>query len=461
MNGSHHVVLVGGGFAGLHAAIHLGNCGARVTLIDRCNHHLFQPLLYQAATGALSPANIAAPLRSVLKRYKNIEVLMEEVVDFDLESKEVLLSECKIGFDTLVVAAGAENFYFGNSWEDTAPGLKTLEDAVEIRRRIFSAFEEAERKALEQQGETGRDGNRFENHSRKKPFSGTDADPLLTFVVIGGGPTGVELVGALHEIARDTLRHDFRGIDPRTARIVLIEGRERLLSMFHPSLSDATQRSLEKLGVVVRLHSTVKDIAPGVVVTERDGKKETIMANTVLWAAGVKESRLGARLAEAAGIQADRAGRIPVEGDLSIPGRDNVFVLGDMARCADAKGVPLPGVAPVANQQGEYVARLIRSRLSGKKPPRPFRYRDYGTMATIGRFRAVAQMGRVCMKGFPAWLAWLFIHLMYLVQFQNRVLVFMQWMMNFLTWNRSARLITEKYPQPVRIEEEEQESVSV
>ena len=264
-----------------------------------------------------------------------------------------------------------------------------------------------------------------------------------------------------NEIARDTLRNDFRGIDPRTARIILIEGKDRLLRTFDPWLSEATQQSLEKLGVVVKLQTMVKEIVPGVVVTECDGKKETIMANTVLWAAGVKASRLGARLAEAADVQLDRMGRIRVEGDLSVAGRDDVFVLGDMARCADIDGNPLPGVAPVAIQQGEYVARLIRRRLAGKRPPKPFCYRNYGLMATIGRLRAVAQIGPLRMKGFPAWLAWLFIHLMYLVQFQNRVLVLTQWTMNFLTWNRSARLITEKYPQPVRIEEVEQESISV
>ena len=455
MNYPQHIVIVGGGFAGLHAALHLGNCDSRVTLIDRCNHHLFQPLLYQAATGALSPANIAAPLRSVLKRYKNIEVLMEEVLDFDLESKEVLLSECQIHFDTLIVAAGAENFYYGNSWEENAPGLKTLEDAVEIRRRVFSAFEEAERKSLELRGEGA-----FVNHSKQKPFSSAEADPLLTFVVIGGGPTGVELAGALHEIARDTLRHDFRGIDPQTARIILVEGQDRVLGMLDPELSEATQNTLEKLGVVVKLNTMVKEIAPGFLVTEQDGKKETILANTVLWAAGVKASHLGARLAEAAGVKVDRMGRIPVDDDLSIPGHEDLFILGDMARCADSKGRPLPGIAPVAIQQGEYVARLIRRRLRNRKPPAPFRYRNYGVMATIGRLRAVAQIGPLRLKGLFAWLAWLFIHLMYLVQFQNRVLVFMQWTMNFLTWNRSARLITEKYPQPVRIEEVEQETVS-
>ena len=390
-----------------------------ITLVDRRNFHLFQPLLYQVATGGLSPANISAPLRSVLKRRKNARVLLAEVCDFDLANRRVILTDGVLDYDTLVVATGATHHYFGNDhWESLAPGLKTIEDATEIRRRIFMAFEAAER--------------------AERPEK---VQELLTFVVVGGGPTGVELAGALAEIARDTLTHEFRSIDPADARIVLLEGTDRVLPSYPGSLPAKAKKQLEQLGVTVRTGTLVSDIAADHVTIRAGEQTERIPTRTVLWAAGVKASTLSRRIASLAGIETDRAGRIPVEPDLTVAGYPEVFVIGDMASFACGPGEFLPGVAPVAIQQGKHVARTIRNRLQNKSTP-PFRYRDYGTMATIGRHRAVAVCGPLGFSGFVAWLAWLFVHLMNLIEFRDRVFVLIEWAWNYVTWNRGARLIT-------------------
>ena len=414
------IVIVGGGFGGLYTARRLRSLPVDVTLLDRRNFHLFQPLLYQVATGALSPANIAAPLRAILKRSRNVRVLLADVTAFDVARRRVAATSGEFPYDTLVVAAGVRHQYFGHDeWESEAPGLKTLEDAVEMRRRILLAFERAE----------------------------TETDPaerraLLTFVIVGAGPTGAELAGALGEIARHTLRREFRSIDPAEARILLVEGGARVLTAYPPELSAKAERSLASLGVETLLNASVTAVQGGRVTISRAGATDTIEARTVLWAAGVAASPLAAALAAATGATTDRAGRIGVGKDLTLPGHPEIFVIGDMAALADEKGRPLPGVAPVAMQQGRYVARAIAGRLAGRPIAEPFRYRDKGSMATIGRGRAIADLGFLRLSGYPAWLAWLFIHLMYLVQFGNRVLILVQWAWNYLTWNRSARLIT-------------------
>lgn len=419
MEKPHHVVIIGGGFGGLYAARSLKRAPVWVTLIDRRNFHLFQPLLYQVATGGLSPANIAAPLRAILKRQKNTRVLLAEVIDIDAANRRVVLSDGEVGYDTLIVATGARHNYFGNDqWEKLAPGLKTIEDATEMRRRILLAFEAAERES--------------------------DPDKLqgwLTFVVVGAGPTGVELAGTLGEMARHTLKHDFRAINPADARIFLVEGLDRVLPSYPPELSAKAQAALARLGVSVRTGAIVTDIQSDAVTLRCGERSERIPTRTVLWAAGVQASPLGRALAAAAGATLDRVGRVVVKPDLSLPGHPEIFVIGDLAHFSHQTGKPLPGVAPVAMQQGRYVAKLVERRLRGEEMP-PFRYKDYGSMATIGRAAAVADLGRLRFSGFFAWLTWLFIHLMYLVQFENRVLVLMQWALNYFTRNRYARLIT-------------------
>ncbi|MEO8587341.1 MAG: NAD(P)/FAD-dependent oxidoreductase [Acidobacteriota bacterium] len=421
MNGARpRIVLVGGGFGGLYTARRLGSLPVDVTLLDRRNFHLFQPLLYQVATGALSPANIAAPLRAILKRSRNTRVLLADVTGFDVERRRVFATSGEFPYDTLVVAAGVRHQYFGHDdWESEAPGLKTIEDAMEMRRRILLAFERAE----------------------------TETDPaerraLLTFVIVGAGPTGAELAGALGEIARHTLSREFRAIDPAEARILLVEGGARALAAYPPELSAKAERSLAAIGVETVLNASVTSVQGGRVTISRGGAPDTIEARTILWAAGVVASPLAAALAAATGAPTDRAGRIAVQENLTLPGHPEIFVLGDMAAFSDTKGHPLPGVAPVAMQQGRYVARVIAGRLAGRVVKEPFRYRNRGSMATIGRGRAIADLGFLRLAGYPAWLAWLFIHLMYLVQFGNRVLILVQWAWNYLTWSRSARLIT-------------------
>jgi NADH dehydrogenase len=423
----HRVVIIGGGFGGLNAARTLRRAPVSVTLLDRRNFHLFQPLLYQVATGGLSPANIAAPLRGILSRQRNATVLLAEAVDIDVARRAVLLSDGEVTYDTLVVATGASHHYFGHDeWAPLAPGLKTIEDAIEIRRRLLVAFEAAER-------EPDREVRRA----------------WLTFVVVGGGPTGVELAGALGEIANDTLKHDFRSINPAEAEILLLEAADRVLPVYPADLSAKAERALGRLGVTVRTDSAVTGIEAHAVAIRRGEREEAIAARTVLWAAGVQASPLGRRLAEATGAETDRAGRLIVQPDLTVPGHPEVFVIGDLALCRDERGQPLPAVAPVAMQQGRYVGRVIESRLRDKAV-RPFRYRHRGSMATIGRATAVADLGRVHLSGYLGWLAWLFVHLMNLVGYQNRLLVLLQWAWNYVTRNRAARLITGASPFPLR-----------
>lgn len=433
MDGPHKVVIVGGGFGGLVAARSLGRAAVRVTLLDRRNFHCFQPLLYQVATGGLSPANIAAPLRGVLKRQRNTQVLLAEVVGFDVPGRRVLLSDSdpadgvaertSVTYDTLVVATGASHNYFGNEhWAALAPGLKTIEDATAIRHRILVAFERAERAA-----------------------ESADVRALLTFVIVGAGPTGVELAGAVSEIARDTLRREFRTINPADARIVLVDAADRVLPGYPPDLSARAAASLARLGVQIRVGACVTQIFPDAVALRAGNEELRVPTHTVLWAAGVQASPLGRTLAAATGAVYDRAGRVVVAPDLTIPGHPELFVIGDLASFSHQTGQPLPGVAPVAMQQGRYVARLIVARLENRTLP-PFRYRDYGSLATIGRAAAVADFGKLRFSGYAAWLMWLFIHLMQLVEFQNRVLVLLQWGWNYFTFNRAARLITGDAP---------------
>ena len=412
------VVIIGGGFAGLNVARGLRRAPVSITLIDRRNFHLFQPLLYQVATGGLSPADIASPLRGILARQKNIRVLQGAATGIDVDASAVLVGEESIDFDYLIVATGAKHHYFGNDdWEARAPGLKTVEDALKIRKQVLSAFEEAE--------------------AEPDP---TRRDSLLTFVVVGGGPTGVELAGALGELANHTLRHDFRVIDPTQSKIVLVEGADRLLPTYAASLSQRAVDSLTKLGVTVLTNTRVTEVGDRFVTLRQEGKDKQVLTNTVLWGAGVKASSFSPKLVEATNASRDKQGRIVVSPDLSVPGHPDIFVLGDLANF-EQDGRPLPGVAPVAMQQGAYVARLLRARLRGKTLPL-FRYRDYGNMAVIGRAAAVAEIGKLRFHGFWAWLMWLFIHLINLVEYKSRVLVLIQWGWSYFTRNRSARLIT-------------------
>ncbi len=418
----HQVVIIGGGFGGLNAAHGFRKAPVDVTLIDRRNHHLFQPLLYQVATGGLSPANIAAPLRGILRKQRNCRVLMAEVTGFDIANNQVLLGEVRLPFDSLIVAAGAGNFYFNHpEWERYAPGLKSIEEATEIRRRVLSAFEAAER-------------------SRSAESAGRQ-DPV-TFVIVGGGATGVEMAGAISELARHTLLQNFRSVDPAKSRIILIEGAERVLPPFPATLSAKAKRALERIGVEVWNSVKVNDIQADHVMVERNGAAERVEAATVIWAAGVKASPLGKLLADAAGAQIDRGGRVIVDKDLSVPGHPNIFVIGDLAAATYPDGKPLPGVAPVAMQGGKYVANVIQKRLAGKTSPAPFRYWDKGSMATIGRNAAVVDLYWFRFSGWFAWMTWLFVHIMYIVEFQNRLLVLLQWFGNYITRNRAARLIT-------------------
>lgn len=423
MNQPHRVVIVGGGFGGLAAAQKLRRVPVQVTLIDQRNFHLFQPLLYQVATGWLSPANIASTLRATLSRQKNARVLLGEAHDIDVDRRRVVLRDGDVEYDTVVLATGSMPFYFGNDhWEKIAPGLKTIEDATAIRSRIFHAFEAAEREA---------DSARIAS--------------LLTFAIVGGGPTGVELAGALGEIAHDTLKYDFRSIDPAKTRILLLEGGPRILPTYPPELSAKAESSLSSLGVTVRVNALVSDIGSEVLTLKRSEGIERIPCRTVIWAAGVQASPLGRAVSKSVGSSVDRAGRIPVEPDMTLAGHPEIFVIGDLASYTHQGEKPLPGVAPVAMQQGQYVARVIASRMKGK-PVAPFRYRDRGSMAIVGHASAVAEMGRLHFTGYLAWLAWLFVHLMKLVEFENRILVLVQWGWYYFSRNRAARLITGETP---------------
>ncbi len=414
-----HVVILGGGFAGLNAALGLRSAAARVTVVDRRNFHLFQPLLYQVATGGLSPAEITSPLRSVLKRQRNTTVIQAEVVDLDPAGRRVILADGSIDYDVLLLATGVDHHYFGHDeWQRHAPGLKTVEDALEMRSRVLRAFERAERTT-----------------------DAADRRRLLSFVVVGGGPTGVELAGAIGELARHTLRGEFRGIEPASASIVLVELGPRILSTYPPTLARAAERSLERLGVSVRTGTAVSAIDGEGVTVRRDGVEERLRAATVLWAAGVRPTPFARILADKAGAQLDRSGRVLVAPDLSVPGHPEIFVLGDLTHVAGPDGTPVPAIAPAAMQMGRYAARALRGRLRGESPL-PFRYRDKGTLAVIGRAAAVADLGRLRFSGYPAWLLWLFIHILYLVEFENRVLVFVQWAFSYFTRRRGARLIT-------------------
>lgn len=421
----HRVVIVGGGFGGLYAARDLGR-DARVglTLVDRRNFHLFQPLLYQVATGALAPGEIAQPLRSILRRNRNTTVLLGEAVGVDPDRRQVLMADGgPIAYDTLVVATGARHSYFGHDdWAPFAPGLKSIDDATEIRRRILIAFEAAEREA---------------DPERREAW--------MTFVIVGGGPTGVELAGALGEIANDTLKNDFRSIDPREARIILVEALERILPPYPTDRSASAQRQLERLGVTVRTGTRVVDIADGVVRVASASAEETIPARTVLWAAGVLASSFVLAVAKALGAETDKAGRILVNDDLTVPGRPEVYVIGDAAVQPWKPDRPVPGVAQGGIQGGKYAAKAIRRRLSGKPVP-PFQYRDRGDVAVIGRLSGVTNIGWLGpfgrQGGFVAWLLWLGIHIVYLIGFANRIVVITRWAWSFLTHGRGSRLIT-------------------
>ena len=422
----HHVVIVGGGFAGLYAAKNLArNESVAVTLVDRRNFHLFQPLLYQVATGALSPGEIAQPLRSIVRKDRNTSVLLGEAVGLDPDGRQVLMSDGgPIDYDTLIVATGARHAYFGHDeWAPFAPGLKTIEDAFEMRRRILIAFEAAEREA--------------DPEVRRE---------WMTFVVVGGGPTGVELAGALGEIANDTLRRDFRRIHPPDSRILLIEALDVVLPTYPEKLSRSAAKQLKRLGVTVSTGTKVTAIdANGVMVAHKDGSEERIPARTVLWAAGVQAASFGRMVADATGIEPDRTGRIEVGVDLTIAGHPEIFVVGDLAIAKRLDGRPVPGVAPAAIQEGTYVAREIGRRLAGE-PTQAFRYTDKGDVATIGRLRGVANIGWLGpfgqLTGFLAWAMWLGIHIVYLIGFANRIVVTIRWAWSFFTRGRSTRLIT-------------------
>jgi NADH dehydrogenase len=422
----HRVVILGGGFGGLSAALKLRHVNAQVTLIDRHNYHLFQPLLYQVATGSLSPANIAAPLRNIFSRQKNTQVLLAEATGIDAANRRVLLSDGTVEYDTLVIATGSSHQYFGHDeWEQFAPGLKTVEDATNMRRDILLAFEAAER---EQDPAKARE--------------------WLTFVIAGGGPTGVELAGTLGEIANDTLRGDFRRINPSEARIILVEGADRVLPTYPPKLSEAARKKLVRLGVTIRTGAFVTNVAKGCVTIREGERTETIFARTILWAAGVLASPLGRMVGESAGARLDKAGRVVVEPDLTVAGHPEIFVIGDLANFSHQTGQPLPGVAQPAIQMGKYVGKAIERRLRGEKT-KAFHYFDKGNLAVIGRGAAVADLNWLGVSGWPAWLLWVFIHLLYIVEFQSRLLIMLQWAWLYFTYDRSARLITGKNPLPL------------
>jgi NADH dehydrogenase len=416
-----HVVIVGGGFGGLRAAQALRSARVDVTLIDRRNYHLFQPLLYQVATGSLSPGEIAAPLRSVFSRQKNTRVLLGEVVDLDAVSKRVVLADgASIEYDSLIVAAGSQTFYYGHdAWREWAPGMKSIEEATNIRHKILYAFEVAER---------------LSDPVQRRAW--------LTFVIVGAGATGVELAGAIGEIARQTLKNDFRSIRPEEAEIILLDGAPRVLPPFPDDLAQKAQRSLEKLGVEVKTGVMVKDVDREGVTIETHNGTQRLNARTVIWAGGVTVSPLGRTVAKRMNAETDRGGRIKVNSDLTVPNYPNIYVIGDLALLAGENGKPLPGVAQVAMQQGTYAAKAIARKLASETEIKPFKYFDKGDMAVIGRWSAVANIFGAHISGFFAWIIWAFIHLMYLVQFQSRILVFIQWAIQDLTFNRGARLIT-------------------
>ncbi len=416
----HRVLIVGGGFGGLHAARALRKAPVEITLIDRRNYHLFQPLLYQVATGGLSPGEIAAPLRAIFARQKNVRVIMSNVVGFDLDGRKVETDTGSLDYDSLVVAAGSRSWYFGKDhWSELAPSIKNIEDATQLRARMFSAFEEAEKES---------------DPERRRAW--------LTFLLVGGGPTGVELAGALGELANDTLREDFRHIRTEDTRILILDAGPRILGSFSENLSRSAESQLIDLGVLCRKGVRVLDVnAEGALVENQLGERELIPSRTVIWAAGVAASPLGGLLASPGGIKLERGGRVPVASDCTLPGHPEVFVIGDLAHFQHDSDKPLPGVCQPAMQMGDYVGELIAARLSAKTKP-PFRYFDKGNMAVIGRNKAVAQVGPLEFSGYLAWLMWLFIHILYLVSFQSRLIVAIRWGFDYFSYNRGARLIT-------------------
>ncbi|MBH8563142.1 NAD(P)/FAD-dependent oxidoreductase [Nostoc sp. CENA67] len=418
-NGRHQVVIIGGGFGGLYTAKHLAKANVNVTLIDKRNFHLFQPLLYQVATGTLSPADISSPLRAVFSKSKNTQVLLGEVNDIDPKAQQVIMGDKVIPYDTLIVATGANHSYFGkDNWKDLAPGLKTVEDAIEMRRRIFSAFEAAEK-------ETDLEKRRA----------------LLTFVIVGGGPTGVELAGAIAELAYKTLKEDFRNIDTSEAKILLLQGADRVLPHISPDLSEVAAQSLQKLGVIIQTNTRVTNIENNIVTFKQGDEVTAIASRTILWAAGVQGSPMAKVLAERTGVECDRSGRVIVEPDLTIKGYKNIFVVGDLGNFSHQDGKPLPGVAPVAKQQGEYVAKLIQKRLQGQTLP-AFHYNHVGSLAMIGQNLAIVDLGFLKLTGFLAWVFWLIVHIYFLIEFDTKLLVVFQWAWNYITRNRRSRLIT-------------------
>lgn len=432
-NSGHHVVILGGGFGGLYAAKELSRADFKVTLIDKRNFHLFQPLLYQVAAGWLSPGEIASPLRMVLNRYKNTYVYKATAVDILPDDKKVLLRDGEVDYDTLIVATGSSHHYFGHDeWAKTAPGLKTVEDALEMRRKILLSFEAAER----------------------------EPDPeiqkeWMTFLIIGAGPTGVELAGTIGELARTTLKHDFRNINPADAKIILVEGLDHVLPTYPEKLSTKAEESLEELGVTIRLGSMVTGIEGSKVSVQMNSETDTIQSRTILWTAGVKASFLGKVISDRTGAGLDKGGRVVVNPDLSVPGYPDIFVIGDLANFSHQNGEPLPGVAAVAMQEGRYVAELIVKRRDGKKDG-PFRYDDKGSLAIIGRNSAVADLGRFKLWGLTAWLIWAFVHIRYLIEFDNKIVVLFRWAWNYFTRQRGVRLITGDIP--VSLIEKKQDS---
>lgn len=416
----HHVVIVGGGFAGLEAAKQLGKAPVKVTLVDKRNFHLFQPLLYQVATGSLSPGDIASPLRGVVAEQKNTHVIMGEVVDIDPEQKKLTLHDQELDYDSLVIATGVSHNYFGNDWSEKAPGLKTVEDALEMRRRIFASFEAAEKET--------------DLEKRKA---------LLTFAIVGAGPTGVELAGALAELAHTKLKEEYRSINTTEAKIYLIQSGDRVLPSFKPALSDRARIELEKLGVTVMTKTRVTNIENNVVTVSSGETIKEIPAHTILWGAGVKASTVSEIISKRTGAELDRAGRVFVKKDLTIPGYSDIFVIGDLANFSHQGDSPIPGVAPAAMQEGFYVAKLIKKRLKGQTL-KPFYYIDYGSLAVIGRHQAVVQYKAIRFSGPLAWLAWLFIHIYYMIEFDNQLIVMIQWAWSYFTGQGGARLITEK-----------------
>jgi len=422
----HHIVILGGGFGGLYAAKILSEGNVKVTVIDKRNFHLFQPLLYQVAAGWLSPGGIASPLRVVLNKYKNTYVLKAEVTDILPQEKKVVFRDGDITYDTLIVATGSYHHYFGHDqWANIAPGLKTVEDALEMRRKILLSFEAAER----------------ETDPKKQ-------QEWMTFLIIGAGPTGVELAGTIGELTRTTLKNDFRNINTENAKIILVEGMNHVLPTYPSELSEKAEISLKKLGVNIRLNTMVTNIENCRATISRNGDNEIIQSRTILWTAGVKASALGKALEKHAGAKLDKSGRVTVNADLSVPGYPNIFVIGDLAHLLYQGQGPLPGVAPVAMQEGSYVAKLILNRIKGKET-KPFEYKEKGNLAVIGTNSAVADLGSLKFSGFIAWLTWAIVHIRYLIEFDSKVVVLFKWAWSYFTRKRGVRLITGEDPFPL------------